>query len=346
MVAQFPSAQNTFVKDHAASGNLVVDFSRNPKKFAVNNYTQIVPVDKVAGYYLEMTVEEAGRIINTDLSDFDWPDGAQAPADYDGTESFEWKDFRCNRKKFGFTLGDLTIDQASWDVVAQHSAIKAQQAMTARTQSAITALTTSGNYDASHTSAVASITGNTGTWSASTTARQDIKRSLNYAADLILRDTLAAVDVNDLMIVMSPGCAKDIALSQEVVDHIKGSPDALAQIRGELPNDNAIFGLPAKLYGFPVIVEKSVKVTSRKGATKASSYILGDATPFMCARPGGLEGLYGAPSFSTCSMFIQEEMTTETKHDDDNRLTNGRVVETYDTVMTAPVTGFLFTSAV
>lgn len=345
---QFPASHNVFVQDHEASGKLVVDFSRNPSEFAVAKYTQIAPVKAVAGYYMEMTVEEAGRILNADLADFAWPDGQEAPSDWDGTESFRFRDFRTRRYKYGAQMGDLTIDQASWDIVAQHSAIKAQQAMTARTQLAVTALTTAGNYDSTHTSAVASISGNTGTWAASTTARQDIRRSLNHAANVIRKDTLGAVKPNQLMVVMSPGCAKEIAESQEIVDYIKGSPDAYAATKGELAdqNKNSAYGLPPKLYGYDIIIEDAVKVTSRKGATKATSFVLSDSTPFMCARIGGLEGLYGAPSFSTCTIFMLEEMTTETKKDADNRLTKIRVVENYAVVMTAPVSGFLFTSAV
>lgn len=346
MVAQFPGSANVFVKDHNASNQMVVDFSRSPSDFAVNSYAQIVPVKKVAGYYLEMTVEEAGRMLSSDGAEFYWPDNAEAPEDTDGTESFEWKQFKTARRKYGFRLGDLTVDEASWEIVAQHSAIKAQQAMTVRSALAIAELTNTSNYAASHTSAVSSISGNTGNWAASTTARQDIKRSLNHGAEIILKDTLAAIDLDDLILVMSPNTARNVSESQEIVDHVKGSPEALAQVRGELPGRNAIFGLPDKLYGFPVVIEKTVKVTSAKGATKATSFIQDAAKPFLAARPGGLEGLYGAPSFATCSIFIQEEMTVETKHDTDNRLTRGRVVENFDVVMTAPVSGFLYTGAV
>ena len=345
-VVQFPSGQNTFIPDHDGSGRLTVDFSRNPKKFAIAEYCQIVKPKATIGYYLKMTVEEAGRIINSDLADFAWPDGAEAPKSFDGTESFEWLPFRAERYAFDYVLGNLTVEQATWDIKGQHARIKAQQAMTARTQKAVTLLQTSGTWDATHTSAVASISGNTGTWAASTTARQDIKRSLNYAANLILKDTLAAIDVNDLILVMSPETAKSISETQEIVDHIKGSPDALAQVRGELPGKNAIFGLPDKLYGFPVVVEKTVKVTSRKGATKATSYVADSAKPFMVARPGGLEGVADAPNFSTCVLFMYEEMTVEDKNDVDNRRVKGRVVENYDVKVVAPVSGFLFTSAI
>ena len=347
MVAQHPGSHNVFVKDHEASNRMVVDFSRNTKDFAVNSYAQIQETKKVAGYYREVTIEEAGRILNTDLSNFAWHDGTPAPTGYQGTESFEWKDFNCKRYLYPVTLGDLTVDQASWDIRNEYAAKKAQQAMTARTQSVVTAMTTSGSYAASHTSVVSSITGNTGTWAASTSARQDVKRSLNVAADTILLDTLAGVDINDLLIVLNPTLAKEIALSQEIVDHIKGSPEALAQIRGELPGRNAIFGLPDKLYGFPVIIEKTVKVTSRKGASSVvKSYVLPTATPFMCSRPGGLVGKFGAPTFATCVVFIHEEMTTETLREPNDRLSTIRVVENFDAKLVAPVSGFLFTGAV
>lgn len=347
MVAQFPSSTNVFVRDHAASGNLIVDFSRDPKKFAVASYAQIVPVTKTAGYYMEMSVEEAGRLLNANLEDFAWPDGQSAPEDFDGTESFQFKEFLTQRRKFGATLGDKTIDQSSWDITASHAGIKAQQAMTARTQLVVSIATNANNYPAAHTADVAAgIPGNTGKWSASTTARQDIRRSITHACEQILDSTLAAVDLDAMQLVVSSNCAREMALSQEIVDYIKGSPEALAQVRGELPNENVMYGLPSQLYGVPVVVEKTRKTTSRKGATRATSAVMPDASPFICSRPGDLEGLYGAPSFSTITLFMLEEMTTETKHDDDNRLTRLRVVEDYVPVMTAPVSGFLFTNAI
>jgi hypothetical protein len=326
---------------------MTIDFSRNEKDFAINSYCQIQPVKLPIGYYRFVTVEEAGRIINIDMSQFAWADGMPRPEGWDGTESFEWRQFRCERYAFPTMLGDLTVDHASWDIRAEYAAKKAQQAMTARTQLAISSYTNAANYDPTHTSNVASIPGNSGPWSASTTARTDIKRSLDVAAQQILQDTLAAVNLNELMLVISPGCARQMAVSQEIVDHIKGSPDALAQIKGELPGRNAIFGLPDKLYGYPIIVEKTVKVTTRKGAaTTNRAFVLADGTPFMCARPGGLVGVFGAPSFSTLVIFMLEEMTVETIRDVNNRRTSLSVVENYAVVLTAPVSGYLFTGAV
>lgn len=345
MAPVFPSASNVFVRDHNASNKMVIDYARNVKDFPVNRYVQVIPVKKVAGYYLVMTVEEAGRIQYTDLRNFVWYDGQAAPEGLDGLESHEYLGFETVRYAYPFQLGDLTVDQASWDILASHASIKARQAMTARTQLAINALTTSGNYSASHYIDVTAVSGNSGNWAQSTSARQDVKRTLNVAAEIILDDTLAAIDPNDLQIVVSSAMAAELAQCQEIVDYIKASPDAYAQVRGELPNRNAFYGLPDKLYGFDVVIEATRKVTTRKGATTSRSQVLAKGTPFMCARPGGLVGVADAPNFSTCVIFAQEEMTVETLRDNPNRRTTGRVVENLVPKIVAPSSGVLFYNA-
>lgn len=345
MPAVYPSSSNVFVRDHDASNKMVIDFARNLKDFALNQYVQIIPVKKVAGYYLHMTIEEAGRILHADLRNFAWPDGQPAPEGAEGTESFEFKDFTTKRFAYPFQLGDLTIDQATWNILAQHSSIKSRQAMTARTQLVITEATTTGNYDSSHVIDVTALAGNTGKWSESTSARQDIKRSLFTAAERILDDTLAAINPEELVLVISSGLAAEIAQCQEIVDYIKGSPDAYAQIRGELPNRNKFYGLPEQLYSFKLVVEATRKVTTKKGATTARSSVLTKATPFMCSRPGDLVGVADAPNFSTHVLFAQEEMTVETLRDAPNRRTTGRVVENLVAKTIAPVSGVMFQNA-
>lgn len=347
MAAQYPGAQNTFVPSHEASNSLVVNFSRDASKFAVNKYTQITPVKQVMGYYLKMTIEQAGRILNTDLKDFIWPDGMPAREGNDETESHEFLPFKTVRYLYPVMLGDLTIDQASWNILEQYSRIQAQRAMTARTQAAINVLTNTANYDAAHRLDVTAISQNSGRLDQSTTARQDIKRTLHTAAELIMDATLATVGLGDLQFVINSSAAAKLARCQEIVDYIKGSPDASAMVKGELKaqNPNVDYGLPPQLYGVPLVVEATRKVTSRKGASRAASQVLTESTPFICARPGELEGVEGAPSFSTCTGFFQEEMTVETKRDPDNRRTQARIVENFQYVQTAPATGVLFSNA-
>jgi len=48
--AVYPGGSNTYVKNHAATGNLVISFSRNPKDFPFARYDQYKPVKKDSGY--------------------------------------------------------------------------------------------------------------------------------------------------------------------------------------------------------------------------------------------------------------------------------------------------------
>ena len=348
MTSVLPGGNNTFVPSHEASGKLVVDYSRNVKKFAVNDYSQMVKCPKSVGLYMKSTIWEGGRVIDDDANDSLWEDGENAPGGRDGTSEHEYLPFTTERRVFPFTLGNKGVEQATWDIVAQNAQRKAQQAMTVRTMKAVKAVTTTGNHLSSHVIDISTLSGNTGTWAASTSARQDIHRSLDVARDKILDDTLAAVDIDDLYLVINTTLARYLAESQEIVEYIKGSPDALAQVRGELrsSNQNGEFGLPAKLYGLNLKIEKTRRVTTRKRATTTVTQVLPTATPFITARPGGLQGTYGAPSFSALSCFMYEEMTTETKKDVDNRRTSGRVVEDYKFILTAPEAAIMFQNAV
>lgn len=345
-----PFQSNTYVPE--VTDKLVVSFSRNPSKFPLNQYVQIVPVDLQVGLYLRMDREEAGRLKTTDGKEFDWPDSADRPTHHGETEDFQFLAYKTQRKDFGVPLGDLSVEQAKWDVVGSQAGPKAEQAMRLRTQRVVTQAVTTGNYDATHVSAISggSIPGTAGNWAASTTARKDIKRSINHATEIIMKDSLNGVEPENLVLVIGPGLASAISVSQEIVDHIKGSTDAYLEVQGKLPNRNILFGLPNRLYGIELIIENTYKVTSKKGASSvARSAILPDATPFMASRVGGLvdERMSSAPSFSTLVLFMKEEMTVEQFREAQNkhRRLECHVTEDYAAILAAPVAGFLFTGA-
>lgn len=347
MAAIFPGQMNTFIPSHEESGRLTVDFSRNPSKFALNKYTQLVPIEKPEGYYLKMTLEERGRILSTTLLENQWADGNDAPTGAEGKESFEFIAFRAQRYAYAFQLGDLSVQNASWDILSQHADIKAQQAMTGRTVAALTELTNSSNYDTSHAKTATQTGG--GTWDAATTANMYIKKSINYGVNQILQDTLAVVGPEDLYLVINPTCAKKMGESQEIADFVKGSPFALAYIKGDIEGSSPVnrrFGLPETYAGVNIVVEDAVKVTSRKGATRATSYALGDTTAFITARPGSLIGSYGGPSFSTCTIFCVkgDELAVETMRDTNNRRVTGRVIDHFKAVVTSSISGFLYST--
>ncbi|MCP4783366.1 MAG: hypothetical protein GY903_01160 [Fuerstiella sp.] len=337
-------ANNAFVPSHASSKRMMVDYSRNIKKFALNQYIQVVPVDEGKGYYLEMDHEEAGRIVN-DGKEFAWPDGAPAPSGNPHQREFEFKIFQTHREAYPYALGDKGLKQASFPLLDATAAANGQKAMTRRTKDVCDMFTTTGNHIAAHVIDVSTLS--TGTWGQSTTQRQTIKKSIRTLQELMLDATLAAIEEEDLILVINSALAKTLSESQEIVDYIKRSPVALAQIKGELNkgNANAMYDLPKQLYGINLVVEKTRKVTSKRGATRAVSQVLASGTPFMTARPGSLIGQYGAPSFSGGTCFVFEEMKVETFRDKKNRRTEGRVVDDYAVVATAPAAMGMFQNA-
>tara|TARA_R110000803_G_scaffold23906_5_gene58209 strand:+ start:3065 stop:4120 length:1056 start_codon:yes stop_codon:yes gene_type:complete len=346
VVNSVASQHNTFIPNTDATNNMVVDFSRNVADFALPRYIQYVPVTKTKGKYIRMTVEQAGRITgSTSLEELSWPDGADSPRGNDGKEKFGFQDYTTARYQSPYSLGELGVEQAEWDILAQHSRIHAQRMMTARTMAVHALLATSGNWDSSHYSATPeAITGVTGRLDLSTTNRRDIKRTFDYMFDQIRKDTLGGVKKNQIHIVVSPEFAKKITVCQEIVDYIKQSPASLSELKDGL-HPNNLFGLPEQLYGYSIEVEDSVKVTSHKGVTAVKGNVWGDGDVVMLSRPGALEGTEGGPTFSTATLFLKEDLTVESKHDRDERAHKGRVVDDWSATLTAPVSGFYLASA-
>lgn len=343
----YPGGSNTYVPNLEATGHMIVSFSRNPDSFALNRYIQVIPVTKDVGLYTRMGVQAASRILNTNLADRKWADNGKRPSGKGNTETHAFEEYRTARYSYGWELGWKGTQQASWDIVAQHNRFNGQNAMTARTQLVHSILATA----LTQTSAVTSITGVTGQWDLSTTARKDIERSLDYAFETIMKATQGAItNPADLKLVMAPETARKIKVCQEIVDYIKGSPDARADLEGKL-GPASQFGLPRYLYGYEVVIENAVKTTNKRGGTSAKSFIMDSDKPMLVSRPGSLTAPDSpavdqpAPSFSTLSLFAYEEMTVEEFQDTKNRLTEGYVTDDVVPIATAPISGFLFTDA-
>lgn len=350
----YASGTNTWVPSFDASGRLISGYSRNPDKFQVMKYAQLVKSPKGVGFYLKLSPQEAARVVNG--VDYTWPDGSIRPMHTDGLELFNFKEFRTERFDYGFTIGQKAADQADWPIVEQHSQIHAAKCMTNRTMRALAVLTTSTNWtvaggtdpdlSADHTATATALAG--GTFGNGTSVDPFFKIALDKVAVQINLDTIGVVEPAQLMVIMNPVTARTIAESAELHDYIKGSPAALDEIRSATsPNARYGPGLPSQVYGYDIIVENCVRVTSRKGGTLAKSFALADGVVIVVSRSGGLEGVYGAPSFSTLTMFYyQDEMSLERFDDPKNRLVEGHVVEDMAEVLTSPLSGYLITAAI
>jgi hypothetical protein len=335
-----PAQSNTYVPVALARDKLLVDFARDPKRFKVAQYTQVIPVERDTGYYLYIDPDEAGRVLNSDARDFVWYDSADAPKRHAGTQEFEFRPYRTQRYAFDFQLGWKAVKQASWDIVAKHAAAKAQQAMTVRTQLAANILLDSAQYASDH---VINVTSSVGAWSSSTSTNMYIQKTLNTAAEKILDDTLGLVTKDDLVLVIGSGLARRIASAPEIIDLTKYQA-GFDFFRGATERTNVSYGVPETLYGFKVVVDETRKVTSKKGGTRAVSSVWPDNQAVLLARPGGMEGTANVINFAACCVFMFEEMTVEQKDDPDNRRLDGRVVEDYDVRLVAPAAAVLLSN--
>lgn len=347
-MATFPGGANTFVKSWDASGKLQVEFSRNPKSFPLNDYVGLRTVKKERGYYLKITAEEAARVVSTD--DFVWPDGADAPQTHDNQEEFSWNDFRCDRYAYPYSFGYLATEQQDADFLAIHGRVNAQKAMTLRAIKGLEKLTTAANWG-SNTDTATVLSGSGGTWAASSEANQYILKTFLEVALRINKATLGVVRSNHLRCIINPVLAKTIRSNAEIIGFIKQQASAPAMLKGS--EFFTKWGLPPELYGIKLVVEDTVRVSTRKNKSSAATptYCLADTVAIFVAVTQDVDGETvrkpepgdGVPIFDTLTMFMKEDMTVESKDDPDNRKTNARIVDHFGMEMTAPATGFYVT---
>lgn len=341
--AVYPGSFNTFIPDYETSGRLQVEYSRNPKSFPLNKYVGVKTTQKPLGYYLQITAAEAARVVTQ--QDYYWPDGQDAPDDHAGTESFQFPLFECARYSFGWTLGQMSVDNAAFEVVAAHARIHAQKAMTARTKRVVSYITNSSNWPAASTGTATSLGG--GTWSSSSNTNQYILRTFLAVQNAIQKNSLGAVNPEFLTCVISPTLAQVIRYNSEITDFVKQNQAAFPALAGD--KFFMRWGIPERLYGVRVVVEDTVQVSTRKGVTVSPSHVFPSTSAAFLYTPDGLENnrepADNAPTFNTVTLFIQKgmDMAVETMNDPNNKLVRGRVIDMTAEVLTAPASGYLVT---
>ena len=331
---------NTYVPstNALATGALQVEFTRAVNSFAITRYAQIVACNQQTGYYLRLDSDDNVRV--TDINEFVWPLGNDRPVGKMNQHDFVT--FTAVRFAYPFYIPNETVKQAAWDIVAQHARSKAQLAMTARSMrtataltgsAAVTAFTTAGNYYATGTT-----NSGVGAWTAST--GNNIQKGVQTALQRISLATGGAVRSEDICMVISPTIANALSQTAEVRDYVKNyAAGALPFLQGG--DIFSRYGLPPNLFGVSVVVDDSVKVSTRKGTTSSTrAFVYGNSAIFV-SRPGGLVGVEGSTSFSTCQIFAFEDMTVENWDDPKDRRIEGRVIDNSTSELVSPVSGVL-----
>ncbi len=339
----------------AATGQAIA-FVRNPKEFRVNQYVQNIQSPEPIGLYAVLDPDQPARVV-TD-QEFAWADGDPRPVGSNNMGNFYWAEFRCFRRDYPYQIGEQAIKAAKgWNPQAFFNGIILQQAMTNRTARVVSLLETVANWG-SNTADANTLNGGAGKWD---TASNDeskpgflaIKKALLEAVRRVNLLTNSVVKPNDLVLVISPGLAIAMSETSEIHTYLEKSRFALEQVRGEKQGQNALWGLPDKLYGIELVVEDASRVLSRPNAvgtpvTIASGnrvYCKSDTSAALISRKGGIDGMYGAPSFSTVQCYFYEyELAVEAFTDAKNKRIESHVVEQFKELLAAPAAGFLITN--
>jgi hypothetical protein len=330
---------STFVPTFSeATGLIQTEFTRNVKSFALNRYTKLVPVSTVSGYYLKINSDETVRVI--DEKDFRWAYGEDRPT---GTNNdFDFSQFTTRRYEKGFHIPYETAKVASWDIVAQHARSRATQLMTLRTFRALSMLTTAANWTASvnYFATYQALSGDTaasGVYTSPSANNTYVQRLFQTATEKLMVNTGGAVQMSDIVAVMSPKTAFKLSQTLELRELIKYTQGVnLMESSGKFSR----YGLAPQLFGIgDIVIEDAVRVTSQKGATRSADYILGTDAVLFLSRPQGLTGVEGGANFATVTNFVYEDMTVETFDDPRNRRTVGSIVDNSVMELTAPLAG-------
>lgn len=345
---RMPSATNVFIP--RATGE-VIAFVRKPSEFKLNEYCQFVKSEKPVGLYTVLDRAQSVRV-PTD-QEFAWPDGAPAPLGNNNLGNFRYEEFQCDRRAYGYSIGEQVVEAADWKVEAVQASIAASQAYTNKTNRVMDLLENTSNWGTNYADAT-TLNNGRGQWDEASDDPADaahylaIKRSLLEAFKRITLATNATVKIDDMVLLLSPGLAFAISETPEIHNYVKNTPFALAQIRGDKPGQNTEFGLPDRLYGFKTVVENCVYVSTRplaSGADGTRLFAKADDSAVLISRKGGLDGAYGAKSFSTVQCyFYKHELTVESRYDSWNKMHQGRVVDQFKEVLSAPPAGFLITN--
>ncbi len=336
----------------------VIAYARDPKKYRINRYTQLLKSDTELGVYYEIHpdnfVRQTGRKRRV------WFDGERRPESTGNRIRHRPVEFRTIRYDYDFQIGERTAKTASYDLLMANTRSAENECMIDWTDEVVELAETAANWLGNTADAVDMAGG--AKWDTGTAENPVIKMTLLDIAERITLGTngLAAdfenADDVGLILLLAPQAARRMAVVPEIHAIYKESLYAEKMTSQSSANPNAVWGLPAMLYGYKVVIENAVKVTENEqddntlapttgGASAIRRFCKSPYSAVVCSRPGGLEGTMGAPSYSTFQRYYNtSELELEIFYDGKHRYSDGHVSRDGYTVLAAPAAGWLVTS--
>lgn len=338
-----------------ATGQVIAQ-ARNPKKYKVNKWTQLVKADDELFVYYFIHPDDFVRHYNDNASV--WEDGQKRPERSGQRVRHKTREGQAIRRDYDFQIGWRTLKRADYNVLLANTRSAENECMIAWTQEAITLVETASNWSGNTTDAV-NLAG-AAQWDQGTPEDPVIKKTLLELAERITLGTNGVVgdyenpDDVGLILLLSPQAARRMATTPEIHAIYKESTYTEKLVSRAGVNPNAVWGLPEMLYGYKVVVENAVRVSespqdddtlaSTSGGASAPRRFVKSFDSAVILSQEGVDGEIGAPNYSTVQRyFVEKEIAVEIFDDSKHQYTDGHVVRHGTTHLAAPATGFLVT---
>jgi len=367
---RFFSPTNSFIP--SATGQ-VIGYIRTAKQFKLLDYVQLVkstsmddggkPICAYAILDPDAPARTGPRsgptVTNPDLQGTNMPSAdvrwRWAPGDDAPTgniiSNFKWQTVEMIRRAYPYEYDEQTKQSADLPVGNIYRQIATSVAMTIKTDRVIQMLQNSANWPAANVADANTLNGGRGKWSDGTSDQNSpnfgaIRMGVAQAAANVVQFTNGAVRPEDLRVIISPNAALRLGTTGEIYAFVKSSQ--FSEDRQEGRNQlNEQYLMPRYYAGVEWVVEDTPIVledanSSGTVATTNRQWIKNDSTAIMVSRKGGLDGVYGAPSFSTVQLFYYRyELAVEEQYDQWNKKHKGRVIDQYAEVLAASRAGYL-----
>lgn len=368
MALVIPGSRNGFLINLTPQ---VIAYTRDEKEFKINKYAEFVETKKPDGAYTKIGRDQQIRIDNINRSH--WAPGADRPKGDWNKQVFEHVAFSTKRYHEPWELDYMTIDTFdSFDVKLAHMQLVVSQAMTSMTYRFLNLMTTSANWGGVHVKTAhqwSGISSPNGFWHKASADEASpsfnaIEKTLHGVMSAIHMDTNGKVTPSKLRMIINHNTAQKIKSSGEWSAYMKGSPDALPQLR-DPGNINMAWGLTERFKGLvEIVVEDGMYLEAQRNsdesevATASRKPLMPDNMALICTQIGGVDGTYGAPSFSTGQIFFYPKplkgariedgeggrlVTTAIPDDLNERIVGGATCMTAE-VLAAPHSGALITN--
>ena len=311
------------------------DYARDRNTFLIEAICPSITVDKLTGIYYRFDTPEGYRIEDVDEDNYAPGRGGGRPKRLE--LEIDASIFECDQHALSEDVPITAEKNADFNLKIKVTQMLTGNLQLRRAKRAFTDLTTGANWPTNNTDTCTNVCG--GKWNAGDSASKFIQQSINAVVETIMQETYNSVDPANIWMVINPTAARALMESKEIRDWVKQQAGAEQIVQGKPPfKGNAHrYGLPPTLFGVNVLVYPTRILTSQKGASDTSVYLIDDDALFLNVEPPSIQ------TMNTYTCFMFEPFRTEDHEIAAEHISSVQVLHNYDQKFTAAASGFLLT---